>query len=70
MENTALYVNYYLELVEAGFTHETALLSTVEFMNDQLPGFGHTDWQVRLMLKAVERVCKRIDRLLHPAEEV
>ena len=68
MENTALYVDYYLKMREIGYTHETALKSTVEFMDEQFPALAYNDLQITIRRKTVMRVCCRIARMLHPEE--
>ena len=70
MENTVLYLDYYLTLIENGYSHDTALQSVNSFMDEQHPSGGSNDFQVVVMKNSVNRVCRRVDRLLHPVEEV
>ena len=69
MENTVLYLEYYLGLREAGYSHEASLLSVTQFMRDQIPETSATDFQVSVWTSSVIRVCNRVNNMMAAGRE-
>lgn len=62
MENTAYYVDYYIDWRLIGYSHEASMLATIEFMDKQLPAVR--DIQMSIARDTVIRVIYKIARII------
>ena len=69
MENTVLYLEYYLMLREEKYSHEAAKLSAIRFMEDQLPANGPDDFHRTVWLNSVKRVIDYVNRIIEVRKE-
>lgn len=69
MENTVLYLDYYLTLREEKFSHEAAKQSALRFMEDHIPAGAQNDFQRDIWIINVRRVIDKVNRLMQMREE-